>query len=120
MNEVMRDAYVEDCQRGVDKWNRAIAAHGVAFSLKLPSRRFNRHIGLYSALTADPEGNVLAAQPWDAKKADWLPTEGDRAFVQSLMSEGVFDPGQMAHWISAPKQGIKGRPVEFEYVRRGA
>ena len=28
MNEVLRDEYVEDCQRGVDKWNRAIAAHG--------------------------------------------------------------------------------------------
>src|SRR5262249_44047565 len=31
MNEVLRDAYVEDCQRGVDKWNRAIAAHGIPF-----------------------------------------------------------------------------------------
>src|SRR5580698_5555833 len=41
MNEVLRDAYVEDCQRGVDKWNRAIAAHGVPFELKLPSRRFH-------------------------------------------------------------------------------
>src|SRR5208283_64119 len=49
MNEVLRDAYVEDCQRGVDKWNRAIAAHGIAFELKLPSRRFHRHIGIYSA-----------------------------------------------------------------------
>jgi benzoyl-CoA 2,3-dioxygenase component B len=29
----------------------------------------------------------------------------------------VLDPKQMAHWISAPKQGIKGRPVDFEYVR---
>ena len=25
MNEVLRDEYVDDCQRGVDKWNRAIA-----------------------------------------------------------------------------------------------
>jgi len=23
----------------------------------------------------------------------------------------------MANWIAAPKQGIKGRPVDFEYVR---
>ena len=38
MNEVLRDAYVEDCQRGVDKWNRAIAAHGIPFALALPSR----------------------------------------------------------------------------------
>ena len=31
MNEVLRDDYVEDCQRGVDKWNRAIEAHGIPF-----------------------------------------------------------------------------------------
>src|SRR5688572_24601624 len=47
MNEVLRDAYVEDCQRGIDKWNRTIKSHGVDFELKLPSRRFNRHIGIY-------------------------------------------------------------------------
>jgi len=23
----------------------------------------------------------------------------------------------MAHWIAAPKKGIKGKPIEFEYVR---
>jgi hypothetical protein len=23
----------------------------------------------------------------------------------------------MANWISAPKQGIKGRAIDFEYVR---
>jgi hypothetical protein len=25
----------------------------------------------------------------------------------------------MASWIAAPRQGIKGRPVDFEYLRRG-
>jgi benzoyl-CoA 2,3-dioxygenase component B len=33
------------------------------------------------------------------------------------MIKGVFDPKQMANWIGAPKQRIKGRPVDFEYVR---
>ena len=117
MNEVLRDAYVEDCQRGVDKWNRAIAAHGVAFELKLPSRRFHRHIGIYAGVWADLQGNLLAKDEWEKKKAEWLPSETDKAFVQSLMTKAVSDPGQMAGWISAPKQGIKGRPVDFEYVR---
>ncbi len=117
MNEVLRDAYVEDCQRGVDKWNRAIAAHGVAFELKLPSRRFHRHIGIYAGVWADLQGNLLAKDGWEKKKAEWLPSETDKAFVQSLMTKAVSDPGQMASWISAPKQGIKGRPVDFEYVR---
>jgi benzoyl-CoA 2,3-epoxidase subunit B len=117
MNEVLRDAYVDDCQRGVDKWNRAIAAHGVAFELKLPSRRFHRHIGIYAGVWADLQGNLLAKDEWEKQKAEWLPSETDKAFVQSLMTKAVSDPGQMASWISAPKQGIKGRPVDFEYVR---
>ena len=119
MNEVLRDAYVEDCQRGVDKWNRAIAARGVAFELRLPSRRFHRKVGLCAPLRCDPEGNVLDAAAWDARRHEWLPTEADEAFVRSLMNRPVLDPGQMAHWISPPKQGIKGRPVDFEYVRSG-
>jgi benzoyl-CoA 2,3-dioxygenase component B len=120
MNEVLRDAYVEDCQRGVDKWNRAIAAHGIPFELKLPSRRFHRHIGIYAGMTFDTAGNPIAKEAFDAKRADWLPSEKDKEYVQSLMVKPVFDPKQMAHWIAAPKQGIKGRPVDFEYVRREA
>jgi benzoyl-CoA 2,3-dioxygenase component B len=33
------------------------------------------------------------------------------------MQKPVLDPRQMANWIAPPKQGIKGRPVDFEYVR---
>jgi benzoyl-CoA 2,3-dioxygenase component B len=117
MNEVLRDAYVEDCQRGVDKWNRAIAAHGIPFELKLPHRRFHRHIGIYAGLHADPAGNLLSSEAWEAGKAKWLPGDADRAYVKSLQSKAIYDPKQMANWIAPPKQGIKGRPVDFEYVR---
>jgi benzoyl-CoA 2,3-dioxygenase component B len=37
--------------------------------------------------------------------------------VESLMSGAVLEPGKMANWIAAPKRGVKGRPIEFEYVR---
>jgi benzoyl-CoA 2,3-dioxygenase component B len=117
MNEVLRDAYVEDCERGVAKWNRTIAAHGIAFELKLPSRRFHRHVGIYAGVSADMEGNLISKDQFDAKKAGWLPSEADKSYVQSLMQKPVYDPKQMANWIAAPKQGIKGRPVDFEYVR---
>lgn len=118
MNEVLRDAYVEDCKRGVDKWNRAIAAHGVPFQLTLPSRRFHRQIGIYSGMTFDPSGQFIRADEWQSKRSDWLPSDADKTYVQSLMQKPVFDPKQMANWIAAPKQGIKGRAVDFEYVRR--
>jgi benzoyl-CoA 2,3-dioxygenase component B len=118
MNEILRDDYVTDCQRGVDKWNRAIEAHGLPFKLTLPSRRFHRHIGLYADVKADPAGNLLTKEQFEAKRSEWLPTESDKAFVQSLMQKPIYDVHQMANWIAAPKQGIKGRPVNFEYVRR--
>jgi benzoyl-CoA 2,3-dioxygenase component B len=117
MNEVLRDQYVEDCQRGVDKWNRAIAAHGIPFELKLPSRRFHRHVGICADVCADLNGNLITKEQFEAKKADWLPSEADKAYVKSLMTKPVWDAKQMANWIAAPKQGLKGRPVDFEYVR---
>lgn len=120
MNEILRDKYVEDCQRGVDKWNRTIKANGIDFELKLPSRRFNRHIGIYSELRTDPAGNIISAAEFAAKRDEWLPNAADKAHLQSIMQKPVYNPKQMANWIAPPKQGIKGRPVDFEYVRHEA
>ena len=117
MNEVLRDEYVGDCQRGVDKWNRGIAESGLDLVLTLPSLRFNRTQGLYGGLRFNPAGELIAEAEWAAQKDAWLPSEADRAYVASLMTKPVYEPGQMAHWIAPPKQGIKGRPADFVYVR---
>lgn len=117
MNEVLREDYIEDCQRGVDKWNRVLAEHGIDFRLTLPSRRFHRHTGVYAGMYFTPEGEPISEAEWNARKDEWLPTESDKAYVKSLMYP-VFEPGKMAHWIAPPKQGIKGKPLDFEYVRR--
>jgi benzoyl-CoA 2,3-dioxygenase component B len=53
MNEVLRDAYVADCQRGVDRWNKHLEKAGLPARLVLPSKRFYRHIGLYAGLPFD-------------------------------------------------------------------
>jgi benzoyl-CoA 2,3-dioxygenase component B len=29
----------------------------------------------------------------------------------------VYERGKMASWIAPPETGIKGRPVDYEYVR---
>jgi benzoyl-CoA 2,3-dioxygenase component B len=120
MNEVLRDAYVADCERGVARWNQILAKEGISYRLRLPSRRFHRHIGLYADVWADPEGNLIAREAFERQKDGWLPSASDRAYVASLMSAPVVDPAQMANWISPPAHGIKGRPVAFEYVRREA
>jgi benzoyl-CoA 2,3-dioxygenase component B len=117
MNEVLRDDYVIDCQRGVDKWNRTLEAHGIDFKLTLPSRRFHRHIGIYADAWCDTAGNLIGKEAFEAKRDSWLPSEADKTFVKSLMQKPIYDPKQMAGWIAAPRIGIKGRPVDFEYVR---
>jgi benzoyl-CoA 2,3-epoxidase subunit B len=117
MNEVLRDEYVGDSQRGVDKMNRAIEEAGHAFRLKLPSRRFHRSSGIYAGMHFDVDGNPLTREEWEKRKSEWLPSADDEAYVQSLMQKPVFDPKQMAHWIAAPPRGIKGKPVDFEYVK---
>jgi benzoyl-CoA 2,3-epoxidase subunit B len=120
MNEVLRDAYVADCQRGVDRWNQILEKQGMSYKLRLPSRRFHRHIGIYAVVAADPEGNLVSKDEFERRRDEWLPSAADRAYVQSLMAAPVMDPTQMAQWISPPAHGIKGRPIAFEYVRRQA
>jgi benzoyl-CoA 2,3-dioxygenase component B len=116
MNEVLRDAYVEDCARGVERWNKRLAEAGLSERLRLPSKRFYRHIGIYAEMPFDPDGRLLARTDWESRKGEWLPTEADRAFVRSLMKP-VREPGRIAQWLGRPARGIKGLPFEYEYVR---
>lgn len=116
MNEVLRSEYLEDNQKGVDYWNRIIEKAGLPFRIRLPHRRFNRRIGLYSGLAYDVDGQPLAAAEFERRSAEWLPTAADREFVHSLM-QPVTKPGQVAGWIAAPKKGINGQAEDFEYVR---
>jgi len=116
MNEILRDAYIDDNQRGVDMWNKTIAEHGIDLRLALPSRRFNRRIGIYADLCFSPAGEPVSRQEFERRQDDWLPSEADRTYVKSLM-QTVHEPGRMANWIAAPTKGIDGKPLTFEYVR---
>ena len=116
MNEVLRDAYVDDCQRGVDRWNKRLEEAGLSFRFKLPSKRFYRHIGLYAGLPFDPDGRPASREDWDRRRNEWLPSDADRAYVAALQKQ-VREPGQIANWIGKPPRGIKGLPFEYEYVR---
>jgi benzoyl-CoA 2,3-dioxygenase component B len=116
MNEVLRDAYVEDCQRGVDRWNKRIAESGVQFTLRLPSKRFSRHIGIYADMPFDADGRLLSREDWEKRKGEWLPTAEDRTYVATLQKP-VRTPGQIANWLAKPARGIKGLSFEYEYVR---
>ena len=116
LNEVLRDDYVTDNARTLERWNRVIANHGIDYRLRLPSRRFNRQIGEYSGHCFDPDGRLIDRTTFEARKDEWLVTDADRAYIASIQ-QPVTERGQMANWIAAPKTGIKGRPVDYEYVR---
>lgn len=117
MNEVLRRSYVEDSWRGVKKFNRVLADYGVDFELRLPSTRFHRQVGVYAGLRFDPEGNLITEEAWAERSRDWLPTDSDQQYVKGLMTKPVHDPGRVAHWIAPPKHGVRGRPLDYEYVR---
>lgn len=118
MNEVLRDGYVEDCQRAVNKWNRTIQDAGLTgIELKLPHRRFNRNQGIYAGLHFDVEGNPLSADEFKRRQDEWLPSEADRTYIHSLM-QPVVERGKIVNWLAPPARGINGQPFDFEYVRK--
>ena len=116
LNERLRDAYIADCQRGVDRWNKVLERHGVDFTFTLPHRAFHRAIGRFSGRRVSPDGQVVSDSAWTTRVDEWLPSDDDRAYVTSLMAP-VATPGQMANWIAAPARGINGQPIEFNYVK---
>jgi benzoyl-CoA 2,3-dioxygenase component B len=118
LNERLRDDYIADCQRGVNRWNEVIKSHGIDFTLTLPHRGFHRAIGSFAEVKMSPDGRVVSEAEWDARHREWLPTDEDRAYVGSLM-QPVIERGKMASWIAPPARGINGQPVDFEYVRLG-
>ncbi len=116
INERLRDNYVEDCQRGLNRWNKVIADHGIDFELRLPHRAFNRRIGNFADVSVTPEGRIVEAAEWQANQDQWLPSDADRAYVSSLMVP-VVERGRMANWVAPPARGINKQPIDFEYVK---
>ena len=103
LNETLRDDYAADCQKGVDRWNRTLAEVGI--ELRLPHVGFNRAVGEFAGHHVSPTGAGRRDEEWRGGRRDWLPTDDDRAHVESLMT-GVTEPGKMAGWVAAPSTGI--------------
>jgi benzoyl-CoA 2,3-dioxygenase component B len=114
LNETLRDDYVADCRKGLDRWNRTLAEVGC--ELVLPHVGFHRAVGEFRDHLVSPDGRLLSHDGWSAGVPGWLPSDEDRAYVESLMV-GVHEPGKMAGWIAAPSTGIHQKPVDYEYVR---
>src|SRR5271156_321953 len=77
INMRLRDDYVADCARGVDRWNKIIEKAGIDFRLRLPDVAFHRNIGEFQNVEASPDGGLLSDTEWNRRKNDWLPSKDD-------------------------------------------
>jgi benzoyl-CoA 2,3-dioxygenase component B len=116
LNEKLRDDYIADCAKGVERWNRVIRSADIDFELRLPHRGFNRKVGVFAGMRVSPDGRTLSEEEWQRNEAQWLPTRADRDLVSSLM-QPVTERGKFAAWIAPPARGINHQPLDFEYVR---
>jgi benzoyl-CoA 2,3-dioxygenase component B len=116
LNMRLRDDYLKDCSLGIGRWNKTIEATGVKFTLKLPHQAFHRQIGEFSKIHADLDGNMLSDADWEKQRGEFLPSDGDRDYIESLMQPEI-EPGKFASWIAPPKVGIDNKPGDFEYVK---
>src|SRR5215470_5422219 len=115
MNEVVRESYVRDCEKGLARWNKLLEDADYPHRMMLPSPKFRRTVGSWANIPTDTTGKPISGKEFAARQTEWLPTENDRAYVRSLM-KGVFERGQMAGWIAPPERGINTKPTDFEYV----
>jgi benzoyl-CoA 2,3-dioxygenase component B len=120
LNMRLRDDYIADAASGIERWwNRIIARAGIDYRIRLPHVAFNRRIGEFAAIHADPDGNLLNGDEWQRRHDQFLPTTADNLFIESLMRP-VTEPGGFASWIAPPRAGIDGQPGNFEYVKLAA
>ena len=113
----LRDDYIADCQRGVERWNKVIAKTGVATS---SSCRMSASIAR-SASSKDVKARRRARSsmtPRGASAASGSVADDDD-FIASLM-QPVTTPGEFAGWIAPPRIGIDNKPGDFEYVKIAA
>jgi len=116
LNERLRDEFIKDSIRGVSRWNKVCEKYEIPFRLQVPHKAFNRRIGAFGGLRIAPGGHIISEAEWNANVRNWMPTDEDRVFVGSLMGR-VVEPGKFANWIAPPAVGIKGKLIDFEYVR---
>jgi benzoyl-CoA 2,3-dioxygenase component B len=115
LNTDLRRQYIADCESGLKRWNRILDSAGLDRRLKLPHVAFNRKVGVFAGIEATPDGERVTADEWAQRMGEWLPTDVDKTHVRSLM-QPVLERGKIAAWIAPPRNGINGKPFDYDYV----
>src|SRR6201991_4528704 len=113
LNLDLRGEYIADCETGIKRWNRILENHDISYRFALPHPGFNRSVGVSAGFHVTPEGSIVDEQTWAAARHKWLPTTEDLAFVRSLMHP-VYERGKIASWVAPPRNGINGKPFDYE------
>ncbi|PCI21102.1 benzoyl-CoA 2,3-epoxidase subunit BoxB [Candidatus Wolfebacteria bacterium] len=116
INGRLLDDYIKDAAGGVHRWNKIISKAGINFEFTLAHKGFNRKIGVFFEDHITPEGDVISEDSWNARKNDWLCSQADNYYIQSLMTP-CREKGEYAGWIAAPRVGINNQAGDFEYVK---
>ena len=104
INMRLRDDYVADCAKGVERWNRVIEKTGVNFRLDAAPR------GLPSPHRRVPERQGVARRrgasarrSGPSSKDQWLPSKDDGDFIESLMAPVLG--ARQVRLLDRPAQG---------------
>ena len=116
MNALLLDAYIADCRRICDRWNRDLKRLDTEAGITLPDRKFNRSQGIYAGFHFSPDGVMMSEEEWEKHRGEWLPSPEDREYVKTCMVP-VYEPGKFANWIAPPSRGVNEQPMDFEYVK---
>ena len=60
---------------------------------------------------------MMSEKEWNSRRDEWLPSTEDKAYIDNLNAQPVFEPGKIANWIAPPRRGVNNKPIDFEYVR---
>ena len=124
----IKTSYIEkELKENLSLKNISINRRLIPFQLKIylqtripiayaESNKLNRKIGTFTNAFIDPDGNILDSKLWDKNFNNYLPSNEDNLFIESLMVP-EHEPGKYASWIAAPDQGIDNKSGDFEYVK---
>jgi len=116
INARLLDDYIKDCQGGINRWNKIIQKANIDFEITQPHKAFNRKIGEFADHYVTVDGEIVSEAQWCAKAHEWLCSDADGAYIQSLMKP-CTETGKYAGWIAEPRVGINNQPGDFEYVK---
>ena len=116
LNTDLRREYIADCQSGVNRWNRILAIAGLpqrlcaaARRVQPQGRRVRRHRG-------DPARRErISADEWAAAQGR-VAAHRRRQDARAVVDATGVRTRQDRRWIAPPRNGINGKPFDYDYV----